>query len=94
MHAAGDAAAIGKVVRAGGGVASTLAATAEQLGRDDVTVTAIMATATSGKLARLLDHVASGNLRVNIEARVPLDRAHEALKTFADGTLGKVLITR
>ena len=94
LHAAGDAAAIGKVMRAGGGVASTLAATAEQLGRDDVTVTGIMAAATAGKLARLLDHVASGNLRVNIEARVPLDRAHEALKTFADGTLGKVLITR
>ena len=81
-------------MRAGGGVASTLAATAEQLGRDDVTVTGIMAAATAGKLARLLDHVASGNLRVNIEARVPLERAHEALKTFADGTLGKVLITR
>lgn len=94
LHAAGDAAAIGKVMRAGGGVASTLAVTAEQLGRDDVTVTGIMAAATAGKLARLLDHVASGNLRVNIEARVPLDRAHEALKTFADGTLGKVLITR
>jgi NADPH:quinone reductase-like Zn-dependent oxidoreductase len=94
LHAAGDAAAIGKVMRAGGGVASTLAATAQQLGRDDVTVTAIMAAATAGKLARLLDHVASENLRVNIEARVPLDRAHEALKTFADGTLGKVLITR
>ncbi len=93
LHAAGDAAAIGKVVRAGGGVASTLAATAEQLGRDDVTVTGIMAAATADKLARLLDHVASENLRVNIEARVPLDRAHEALKTFADGTLGKVLVT-
>jgi NADPH:quinone reductase-like Zn-dependent oxidoreductase len=94
LHAAGDAAAIGKVVRAGGGVASTLAATAEQLGRDDVTVTGIMAAATADKLARLLDHVASENLRVNIEARVPLHRAHEALKTFADGTLGKVLVTR
>jgi len=94
LHAAGDAAAIGKVMRAGGRVASTLAATAGQLGRDDVTVTAIMAAATAGKLARLLDHVASGNLRVHIEARVPLDRAHEALTTFAGGTLGKVLITR
>ena len=58
---------------------------------DDVTVTGIMAAATAGKLARLLNHVASGNLRVNIEARVPLDRTHEALKTFTDGTLGKVL---
>jgi NADPH:quinone reductase-like Zn-dependent oxidoreductase len=94
VHAAGDPATIGRVVRAGGAVASTLAATPEQLGRDDVTVTAIMAAATADKLARLLDHAASGKLRVNIEARVPLDRAHEAFKLFADGTLGKVLVTR
>lgn len=49
---------------------------------------------TAQAIRDVLDHVASGNLRVNIEARVPLDRAHEALKTFADGTLGKVLIIR
>jgi NADPH:quinone reductase-like Zn-dependent oxidoreductase len=53
-----------------------------------------MAAATSDKLARLLQFVADGKLRVNIEASVPLDRAHEALGLFADGTLGKVLITR
>jgi NADPH:quinone reductase-like Zn-dependent oxidoreductase len=94
LHAAGDAAAIGQVVRAGGSVASTLAATSEQAGRDDVTVTSIMAAATADKLGRLLDDVASGKLRVNIEARVPLDRAQEAFGLFADGTLGKVLVTR
>ena len=94
LHAAGDPAAIGKVVRAGGAVASTMGVTAEQLGRDDITVTAIMAAATAGKLARLLDDLAGGKLRVNIEATVPLARAHEALQTFAGGTLGKVLVTR
>jgi Creatinine amidohydrolase len=35
LHAAGDAATLGQVVRAGGTVAATLDATAEQLGRDD-----------------------------------------------------------
>jgi NADPH:quinone reductase-like Zn-dependent oxidoreductase len=45
-------------------------------------------------LAHLLDLVANGKVRVNIEAAVPLDRAHEALALFADGTLGKVLVTR
>jgi NADPH:quinone reductase-like Zn-dependent oxidoreductase len=94
LHAAGDPAAIGKVVRAGGAVASTRGVTAEQLGRDDITVTAIMAVATAEKLAQLLDDVASGKLRVNIEVTVPLDRAGEALKTFTDGTLGKVLVAR
>ncbi len=94
LHAAGDAAALGTTLRAGGTVASTLDATAEALGRDDVTLAPIMAAATADKLARLLDAVAGGKLRVNIEATIPLDRAHEALAAFADGTLGKVLITR
>jgi NADPH:quinone reductase-like Zn-dependent oxidoreductase len=94
LHAAGDAATVGSLLRTGGTVASTLGATPEQLGRDDVTLAGIMAAATSDKLARLLQFVADGKLRVNIEASVPLDRAHEALGLFADGTLGKVLITR
>jgi NADPH:quinone reductase-like Zn-dependent oxidoreductase len=94
LHSAGDAATIAQVMRAGGTVASTLGATPEQLRRDDVTLVRIMAAATAEKLARLLDHVASGKLRVNVEARVPLDRAQEALGLFADGTLGKVLVTR
>lgn len=94
LHVAGDAAIIGQTLRAGGTVATTLGATAEQLGRDDVTLAPIMAAATADKLAVLLDHVAKGNLRVNVEASVPLDRAQEAFAFFADGTLGKVLVTR
>jgi NADPH:quinone reductase-like Zn-dependent oxidoreductase len=94
LHFAGDPAAIGTVVRSGGAVASTMGITSEQLGRDDVSVNAIMAAATADKLARLLDDVATGKLRVNIEATIPLERAHEAFKVFADGTLGKVLITQ
>jgi NADPH:quinone reductase-like Zn-dependent oxidoreductase len=94
LHFAGDPAAIGTVVRSGGAVASTMGITSEQLGRDDLSVNAIMAAATAAKLAHLLDDVASGRLRVNIEGTVPLERAHEAFKVFADGTLGKVLITR
>jgi NADPH:quinone reductase-like Zn-dependent oxidoreductase len=93
LHAAGDPAIVAQTVRAGGIVASTLGATGEQLGREDISSAAIMAAATADKLARLLDQVASGDLRVNVEARVPLDRAQEALTLFADGTLGKVLIT-
>jgi NADPH:quinone reductase-like Zn-dependent oxidoreductase len=81
-------------MRADGTIASTLGATPEQLGRDDIAVTAIMAAATADKLARLLQLVAAAKLHVNVEATIPLDRAHEALALFADGTLGKVLITR
>jgi len=56
--------------------------------------TTIMAAATAEKLAALLDRVAKGELRVNIETAIPLERAPEAFAAFADGTLGKVLITR
>lgn len=93
VHAAGEAAALAPIVKAGGAVASTIGASAEQLGRDDVTVATIMAAATAEKLAALLERVADGELRVNIETAIPLDRAPEALSAFTDGTLGKVLIT-
>jgi hypothetical protein len=33
-------------------------------------------------------------VHVNIETAIPLERAPEAFAAFADGTLGKVLITR
>ncbi len=94
FHFAGDPATIAQVVRNGGAVASTLGATPEALGRDDITLAGIMAAATADKLAHLLALVADGKIRVNIEATVPLDRAHEALGLFTEGTLGKVLITR
>jgi NADPH:quinone reductase-like Zn-dependent oxidoreductase len=94
LHAAGDAAALGATLRAGGTLASTRSASAEEVGREDVTVAPIMAAATGGKLAALLEHVANGDLRVNIETAIPLERAPEAFAAFADGTLGKVLITR
>lgn len=94
LHAAGDVAALGQVLRPGGTLATTLGATPEQVGRDDITVAGVMATPTSDKLSLLLDRVARGDLEVNVEARVPLDRVPEALDLFAQGTLGKVLITR
>jgi NADPH:quinone reductase-like Zn-dependent oxidoreductase len=94
VHAAGDPAALAALLKDGGAVASTLGATAGQVGRDDITVAAIMAFATAEKLAALLERVAKGELRVNIETAIPLDRAPEAFAAFADGTLGKVLITR
>jgi NADPH:quinone reductase-like Zn-dependent oxidoreductase len=94
LHAAGDAAALGAILKASGTIASTRGASADDIGRQDVTVAPIMAAATADKLAALLDQVAAGTLRVNIETAIPLERAPEAFAAFADGTLGKVLITR
>ena len=93
LHAAGDPAALGAALRPGATVASPRSADNAQLGRDDVNAVQIMAAATGEKVARLLAQVAAGSLRVNVETTVPLDRAHEAHAAFADGTLGKVLIT-
>ena len=94
VHTAGDPAGLASVIKAGGAIASTLGATAERVGREDVTVATIMAAATAEKLAALLQRVANGQLRVNIETAISLERAPEAFAAFADGTLGKVLITR
>ena len=47
LHAAGDAGVIGQVVRPGATIASTLGASAEQFGHQDITVNAIMAVATA-----------------------------------------------
>jgi NADPH:quinone reductase-like Zn-dependent oxidoreductase len=95
LHAAGDAAALGKTLRPGGGLlVSTRGATSEEIGRDAVTVAGVMAAATADKLAQLLDDVAAGKLRVNTQAAIPLDNATDALEAFGNGKLGKVLLTR
>ena len=94
LHAAGDAAALGATLKAGGTLASTRGASTDEVGREDVTVAPVMAAATAGKLATLLDQAAKGQIRVNVETAIPLERAPEAFAAFADGTLGKVLITR
>lgn len=85
VHAAGDPAALAALLKDGGAVASTLGATAGQVGRDDITVAAIMASATAEKLAALLERVAKGELRVNIETAIPLDLAPDAFAAFAEG---------
>jgi NADPH:quinone reductase-like Zn-dependent oxidoreductase len=53
-----------------------------------------MAAQAADKHAALLERVAKGELRVNVETAIPLERASEAFAAFADGTFGKVLLTR
>jgi NADPH:quinone reductase-like Zn-dependent oxidoreductase len=93
LHAAGDPAAVAAAVRTGGTLASTLGATAAQIGRDDLTVSGVFATPTTDKVATLLGQVANGQLRVHIGSTVPFDRATDALAAFS-GALGKVVVTR
>jgi NADPH:quinone reductase-like Zn-dependent oxidoreductase len=93
LHAAGDAAQLGSVLAAGGRLASVLGATAEQVGRDDVTVTGVMGTYAPDKLAGLLEQVAAGALTVPVASTHALADAPAALAEFGRGKLGKIVVT-
>jgi NADPH:quinone reductase-like Zn-dependent oxidoreductase len=94
LHAAGDATVLAGLLAPGGRMASLIGATNEQAGRDDVTVIPIQAAYTPERLGRLLDGVASGQLRVAVGATFPLASAPEALEWFKDPThLGKAVVT-
>jgi NADPH:quinone reductase-like Zn-dependent oxidoreductase len=92
-HAAGDAAALAKALRPGGRLASLLGATAEQVGRDDITVTPVGAQFTPEKLRALLDAVAAGQLQVPVAQTFSLDDATRALGAFGEPKKGKLVIT-
>jgi NADPH:quinone reductase-like Zn-dependent oxidoreductase len=92
-HLAGDAAAVAALAKAGGRVASLLGATAESVGRDDLTVVAIQARVPADKLARLVAEVASGRLEVVVASSYPLEKATDALAAFRETPYGKIVIT-
>ena len=93
VHAAGDVAALAALLSPGGRLVSALGATAEQAGRDDITVTGVMAVAEPEKFAALLASVAAGTLRVPVARTYPLDQATRALADFSGHKLGKLAIT-
>ena len=95
VHAAGDVAALAARLNPGGRLVSALGATAEQAGRDDITVTGVMAVAEPEKFAALLASVAAGKLRVPVTrtSTSPLDQATQALADFSGHKLGKLVIT-
>ena len=80
------------MLRAGGRLASALGASGDQLGRDDITVAPVMATAPPDKVAAMLGSVAAGTLEVPIDRTYTLDRAAEALTDFGGHKLGKVVV--
>lgn len=93
VHAAGDASTAGALLRPGGRLASAVGATTEAVGRDDVTVTPVLATAPADKVVALLDSVAAGKLTVPITRTYAFDQAAEAVADFGGHKLGKLLIT-
>jgi NADPH:quinone reductase-like Zn-dependent oxidoreductase len=93
IHAAGDPVALAQLLRPGGRLASALGATAEAVGRDDITVTPVLAVATADKLQRLLGQVAAGALAVHISRTFALDEAADAIGAFGEPKLGKLVVT-
>ncbi len=93
LHLAGDASVLGALLRPGGRFASSLGATAEQIGRDDITVTPVMADSSATTLRHLLDSVADGTLSVPIHHTYALADATAAIADFGAPKLGKLVVT-
>lgn len=91
VHAAGDPAGLGSLLRPGGRLASVLGASEEAVG-GDVTVLRVSAKPTREKLESLLDAVAAGALRMPMTRTFPLVRASDALSHFTAHKVGKLLV--
>jgi NADPH:quinone reductase-like Zn-dependent oxidoreductase len=92
-HSAGDAAAVGALLQPDGRLASVIGATDEQVGRDDVTVTAVQASSTPQSFGALLGAVASGSLRATVNSTYPIDDSADAIGAFGEHKLGKLVVT-
>lgn len=93
VHAAGDGASLAALLRPGGRLASALGATPEAVGRDDVAVAPMLATAPADKVTSLLDSVAAGALTVPITRTYAFDQAEQAVADFTGHKLGKLVVT-
>jgi NADPH:quinone reductase-like Zn-dependent oxidoreductase len=93
LHFAGAPGAVLPLVRDGGRLASTLVMSPEQIPSDTVTVKAIYAVPTAEVLNGLAEAVASGSLTVPVRRTYALEEVQAALGDFAQGALGKLVIT-
>jgi NADPH:quinone reductase-like Zn-dependent oxidoreductase len=93
LHAAGDPTVLAGLLVPGGRLASLLGADASGLGRDDITVTPVLAATTADKLVHLLDLVAAGRLTVPVAETYPLEKAADALDAFRGAAVGKIVVT-
>ncbi|MET7520188.1 NADP-dependent oxidoreductase [Streptomyces sp. NPDC005480] len=92
LHLAGDLGELTALTRDGGAVASALAVPEAPEDRKLHTVM-IRSNPTADTLTALAGQVASGALKVPVNAEFALERAPEAFAAFGGGTLGKIAIT-
>jgi NADPH:quinone reductase len=91
-HLAGDPGVV-ELVRDGGRFLSTLLQSPDQLPSQTVTVVPVYANPIREVLDRVSHGLAGGDTTVTVQQVFPLDQAQAALDTFAQGTLGKVVIS-
>ena len=92
FHFAGDPEQAASLVRAGGRFVSTIVQPG-QFEVENVAVHGIYAHPAPSSLDRLAGHAATGTTRTIVQDTYTLDQAPDAFGAFADGTLGKVVIT-
>jgi NADPH:quinone reductase-like Zn-dependent oxidoreductase len=90
-HLAGDASALGRLVKPDGAFVSILGADQDAVGRGDVVAVTLMATTEAAKVATLLEMIAEEKLRVPVTT-YPLEAASEAFAAFGGHKLGKVVV--
>ncbi len=93
LHLAGDGTELADLVAAGGRFASTLGIGPDQLGERDLHATAVIAMPTAEVLDRLAEDVAAGTLRVAAQRTYKLEEVPQAIRDYAQGSLGKYAIT-
>jgi NADPH:quinone reductase-like Zn-dependent oxidoreductase len=92
VHLVGDPTALVPLVRRGGRFVSTIIAPGQRLPAEGVTVVRIFANPAQATLDVLAANQAQGLTRVTIQGTYSLDDAPQALRDFAAGALGKLVI--
>jgi NADPH:quinone reductase-like Zn-dependent oxidoreductase len=92
IHLAGDPASLATVLTPDGRIASLLVMNPEQLGVDASRARPVVARPDPAILDRLGAEVASGRLRVRIDATYPLAEVPAAFRNFAEGKTGKIAV--
>jgi hypothetical protein len=92
VHLAGELSVV-EAVRDGGRFVSTLIMSPEQVPTDTAVVVPIYANPTPDVLDRCAASHVSGNATVAVQHVYRLEQALDALGQFANGTLGKIVIT-
>ena len=91
-HLAGDPNIV-ELVREGGRFASTLVQSPDQLPTQTATVVPVYANPSREILDQTAQALAAGDTTVTVQHAFPLEQAQAALDAFAQGTLGKIVIT-